>query len=205
MALFWYLDFLTYGRGAFLAMLFALFCVSLRIFFCFSRRLLWAFLFDQILAFGVAAVAIIAVRATHPFSQMAGRFALDLGRSESGRWQILLHWFDSWINTSIFWGQGWGVIPGNMPMVFWSKDPHNIYAQILCDGGIWAVLIVLICLLGLWQCASRSSSAGSSGLGSVCGVSFGSSLLVYQGVDRIWAISSGLWIILACCAFFSGS
>ena len=91
------------------------------------------------IGFGLALFGVFAMRSSLPFFNMASRFAVELGRSESGRWQILLHWIDDWLKTSVFWGQGWGVIPENVAWAPWSKDPHNVYVQILADGGLWGV------------------------------------------------------------------
>ena len=102
---------------------------------------------------------------------------------------IALNWLNSWKNHSVFWGHGWGVIPSADP---WSKDPHNIYIQILCDGGIWALVIIMIAFSLL-----RNRLAGSG----ILLQAFGVGLLLYQGVDRIWAISSGLYVILLSSSF----
>ena len=75
---------------------------------------------------------------------MGGRFVRDMDGMQSERWKILIHWIDGWLNSSLFWGQGWGVIPEDVSWAPWSKDPHNIYVQILADGGFWPS--VLSCL-----------------------------------------------------------
>lgn len=194
MAMFWYLDLLTYGRGAFLAMLFTVVCASFWCFQSLGRQLAQLFLRDQLISFGLAVIGVFALRSSLPFSNMASRLAVDLGGSESGRWQILLHWVDSWLKTSVFWGQGWGVIPENVAWAPWSKDPHNIYIQILADGGVWGggcILLVLMILL-------RSSRSKAFALPSLA---FAAGLLVYQGVDRIWAMGTGLCVILLSSSF----
>ena len=193
MAMFWYLDLLTYGRGAFLAMVL---CTACAAFWCYrsldGKVTLW-FLRDQLIGFCLAVMGVVALRSSLPFSNMASRIAVDVGRSESGRWQILLHWIDGWLNSSVLWGQGWGVIPPNVGWAPWSKDPHNIYVQILCDGGIWAaVLTSLVVILVLRSVMSK--------LCELPVMAFGAGLLIYQGVDRIWAIPSGLIVIIVSAA-----
>ena len=193
-AMFWYLDLLTYGRGAFLAMLFSVACASFWCFRSLERPVTQRFLRDQLIGFGLALIGVFALRSSPPFFNMASRLAVDLGRSESGRWQILLHWIDGWLKTSVFWGQGWGVIPENVAWAPWSKDPHNIYIQILADGGVWGggcILLVLMILL-------RSSKSKAFALPSLA---FAAGLLVYQGVDRIWAMGTGLCVILLSSSF----
>ena len=196
MAMFWYLDLLTYGRGAFLAMLFSVLCVSVWSTQALGRTIALRFVRDELVAFVLALGSVFALRTSLPFANMASRLAVDVGRSESGRWQILLHWLDSWLNTSIFWGQGWGVIPENVVWAPWSKDPHNIYVQILADGGIWGVGCIALALIIF----VRSMKSDSFGLHSLA---FAAGLCAYQGVDRIWAISSGLFLILVASSCFA--
>jgi len=196
MALFWYLDLLTYGRGAFLAMLFSAGCASFWCYRSLGRKLSLGFLRDQLIAFGLALLSVFALRTSLPFFNMASRLAVDFGRSESGRWQILLHWINSWLNTSVVWGQGWGVIPEGVSWAPWSKDPHNLYVQILADGGLWGLGLFLLALIVL----VRSIKSPSFVLPSLA---FAAGLFVYQGVDRIWAISSGLFLILSAGSYFS--
>ena len=189
-ALFWYLDFLTYGRGAFLAMSVVVLFVALWTLWVFGWRMVWEFLFDQLLAFGMAILSVVLLRSSTPFSQMMDRVAVDLNPSDSARWQILFQWIDSWLNASFFWGQGWGVIPsGHWPLGVWSKDPHNIYMQIAADGGIWGVLCFSLAFLFLSRCRIERGQGW-------CIAAFSPGLIVYQAVDRIWSISSGLWLIL---------
>ena len=136
-----------------------------------------------------------ALRSSLPFFNMASRLAVDLDRSESGRWQILLHWIDGWLKTSVFWGQGWGVIPENVAWAPWSKDPHNVYVQILADGGLWGVGCIVLALIVLLRSTRQQSLTLPS-------LAFAAGLFIYQGVDRIWAISSGLYIVLLSLASF---
>ena len=119
MAMFWYLDLLTYGRGAFLAMVLALFAAL----WCYRSLVEKSALVfrDQLFGFGVAVMGVVCVASTLPFSNMASRFAVD-------RWSIWirtlansLHWIDSWLNTSVFWGQGWGLFLQMLPWASWSK------------------------------------------------------------------------------------
>ena len=189
MAMFWYLDLLTYGRGAFLAMLAGVVCVVVLFSNGSDRNIVFKFLRDQLFAFGIALLSVVALRSADPFSQMGSRFARDMDGMQSERWKILIHWIDGWLNSSLFWGQGWGVIPEDVSWAPWSMDPHNIYVQILSDGGFWAVGFILFAV----TCVLLSRKPG--GLAVPWAV-FASGLLVYQGVDRIWAISSGLYIIL---------
>ncbi len=194
MAMFWYLDFLTYGRGAFLAMLFSAGCASFWCYRSLGQNVTLRFLRDQLIAFGLALLSVFALRTSLPFFNMTSRLAVDIGRSESGRWQILLHWIKGWLNSSVFWGQGWGVIPEDVPWAPWSKDPHNLYVQILADGGLWGVGIIALALIVLVRSLSSNSFSFTS-------LTFAAGLFVYQGVDRIWAIASGLFLILSCSSF----
>ena len=189
MTMFWYLDLLTYGRGALLAMLFSALCASVWSIQSLGRIITLQFVRDQLIALVLASVSVFSLRTSLPFANMASRLAVDVGRSESGRWQILLHWIDGWLNTSVFWGQGWGVIPENVAWAPWSKDPHNLYVQILADGGLWGVGCIALALIVLMRSIRLNSLALPS-------LAFAAGLFVYQGVDRIWAISSGLWIVL---------
>jgi hypothetical protein len=190
MAIFWYLDLLTFGRGAFLAMLFSALCASVWSAHSLGRLMTVRFLRDQLVAIFLALMSVFALRLSLPFSNMASRLAVDVGRTESGRWQILLHWIDGWLNTSVFWGQGWGVIPNNVAWAPWSKDPHNIYVQILADGGVWGVGLFVLAFIALFRSIKHQPYTLPS-------LVFAAGLFVYQGVDRIWAISSGLYLMLS--------
>jgi hypothetical protein len=190
MAIFWYLDLLTFGRGAFLAMLFSALCASVWSAHSLGRLMTVRFLRDQLIAIFLALMSVFALRLSLPFSNMASRLAVDVGRTESGRWQILLHWIDGWLNTSVFWGQGWGVIPNNVAWAPWSKDPHNIYVQILADGGVWGVGLFVLAFIALFRSIKHQPY-------TLLSIVFAAGLFVYQGVDRIWAISSGLYLMLS--------
>ena len=89
-----------------------------------------------------------------------------------------------------------GVIPEGVSWAPWSKDPHNLYVQILADGGLWGLGLFLLALIVL----VRSIKSPSFVLPSLA---FAAGLFVYQGVDRIWAISSGLFLILSAGSYFS--
>ena len=68
--------------------------------------------------------------------------------------------------------------------------------QILADGGLWGLGLFLLALIVL----VRSIKSPSFVLPSLA---FAAGLFVYQGVDRIWAISSGLFLILSAGSYFS--
>ncbi len=194
MSMFWYLDLLTYGRGAFLAMLFSSLCASVWSTQSLGRTITVRFVRDQLIAIVLALMSVFALRSSLPFSNMVSRLAVDVGRTQSGRWQILLHWIDGWLNTSVFWGQGWGVIPDNVAWAPWSKDPHNVYVQILADGGIWGVGFFVLAFIVLFRSVKNHSFTLPS-------LAFASGLFVYQGVDRIWAISSGIVVVILNASF----
>ena len=190
LALFWYLDMLTYGRGAFLSMLLSTVCASFWCYQSLGLKVMLCFFRDQLIGFGLALIGVFSLRSSLPFSNMATRLARDVGGNDSGRWQILLHWLDSWLNTSVFWGHGWGVIPEDVAWAVWSKDPHNIYVQILADGGLWGVGLIAFSIITFL----RSTKFQYLSLPSIV---FCAGLFVYQGIDRIWAIPSGLTLVTA--------
>ena len=66
--------------------------------------------------------------------------------------------------------------------------------QILADGGLWGLgLFVLALIILVRSIKSHSFMLPSS--------AFAAGLFIYQGVDRIWAISSGLFLVLSCSSF----
>ena len=189
--LYWYLVLLTHGRGALLSVFFVTLIVAFYLARFLSKKKAFQFLWFQGSAFLTSLLLVFGLRSALPFQNMLGRTVSELGSGSeyAGRVAIALNWLNSWKDHSVFWGHGWGVIPAADP---WSKDPHNIYIQILCDGGIWALVIIMIAFFLL-----RNRLTGSGVLLQV----FGVGLLLYQGVDRIWAISSGLYVILLCSSF----
>ena len=188
LALFWYLDMLTYGRGAFLSMLLSTVCASFWCYQSLGRKVMLWFFRDQLIGFGLALMGVFALRSSLPFSNMATRLVRDVGGTDSNRWRILLHWLDSWLNTSVFWGHGWGVIPEDVAWA-WLKI-RTIYVQIVVDGGLCGVGLIMLSMIIFL----RSIEFPHISLPSIV---FCSGLFVYQGVDRIWAIPSGLTLVTA--------
>ena len=199
--LFWYLAWLTQGRGALLALAISSVCVCVALSqngVTKMHALKGSFLRLQ---FVVASASFLFARVilnSNPFADVVGRTVGESADGGTGRLAIWLHWLSAWLETprAIVFGQGWGVVPDVLNWVEWSKDPHSIYVQILADGGLFSVLIIFFVLFRTFGKINFEDLFSRDLLMSLQFVCFGVGLVVYQAVDRVWAIHSGLWMIL---------